>query len=51
MKVNEPCGFVVNKVDGLIYGDVGWPLGYIGLKVGYDPCMFSGGGVADAVNL
>ena len=43
VRVNEPCGFIIIEANGLIYGDVGWQLGDIGLRVGCDPCMSSSG--------
>ena len=50
-RVDKVCCFVVNKVDGLICGDPGWQLGDIGLRVGCDLGMLSGGGVVDAADL
>ena len=51
MRVDETCGFFVYKDDSLICGVVGWQLGEIGLRVGYNPCMSSGSGIADTTDL
>ena len=51
IRVDKLCGFVVDEADGLIYGDIGWRLGEIGLKVGCDPYMLSSSEIADAADL
>ena len=51
VKVDEPCGFIVDKANGLIYCDAGRWLQEIGLGVDGNPCMSLGGEVADAADL